>query len=66
MGTYVSMMLWLAGYKYTKASIAPVLNEMAAVFMIALAAFFLHDRLKPAQLAGSVVAVAGVILVVWR
>ena len=64
MGTYISMMLWLAGYKYTKASIASVLNEMAAVFILVLAAIFLHDRLKPVQLAGSAVAVAGVLLVV--
>ena len=63
-GTYISMMLWLAGYKYTQASIAAVLNEMAAVFILALAAIFLHDRLKPAQLAGSAVAIAGVLLVV--
>jgi drug/metabolite transporter (DMT)-like permease len=66
LGAYVSMMLWLAGYKYTQASIAAVLNEMAAVFIIALAAVFLKDRLKPAQLAGSLLAVAGVVLVVWR
>ena len=64
LGTYISMMLWLAGYKYTKASIASVLNEMAAVFILVLAAIFLHDRLKPAQLGGSVVAIAGVLLVV--
>ncbi|MGH8442893.1 MAG: DMT family transporter [Nevskiaceae bacterium] len=63
-GTYISMLLWLAGYKYTKASIAAVLNEMAAVFILVLAAVFLHDRLKPAQLAGSVVAIGGVLLVV--
>jgi drug/metabolite transporter (DMT)-like permease len=63
-GTYISMLLWLAGYKYTKASIAAVLNEMAAVFILALAALFLGDRLRPAQLAGSAVAVAGVVLVV--
>jgi drug/metabolite transporter (DMT)-like permease len=63
-GTYISMLLWLAGYKYTKASIASVLNEMAAVFILALAALFLGDRLRPAQLAGSAVAVTGVLLVV--
>lgn len=65
-GAYFSMILWLAGYKYTQASIASVLNEMAAVFIIALAAVFLRERLKPVQLAGSLVAVAGVVLVVWR
>jgi drug/metabolite transporter (DMT)-like permease len=65
-GTYLSMMLWLAGYKYTKASIAAVLNETAAVFILALAALFLGERLRPVQLAGSAVAIAGVLLVVWR
>jgi drug/metabolite transporter (DMT)-like permease len=63
-GTYISMLLWLAGYKYTQASVAAVLNEMAAVFILALAALFLGDRLRPAQLAGSAVAAAGVLLVV--
>jgi drug/metabolite transporter (DMT)-like permease len=63
-GTYLSMMLWLAGYKYTSASVAAVLNEMAAVFILVLAALFLRDRLKAAQLLGSAVAVAGVLLVV--
>jgi drug/metabolite transporter (DMT)-like permease len=63
-GTYISMLLWLAGYKYTQASIASVLNEMAAVFILVLAAMFLHDRLRPSQLAGSAVAIAGVLLVV--
>jgi drug/metabolite transporter (DMT)-like permease len=64
MGAYISMMLWLAGYKYTQASIASVLNEMAAVFILALAALFLGDRLSRAQLGGSAVALAGVLLVV--
>lgn len=63
-GTYISMLLWLAGYKYTTASVAAVLNEMAAVFILALAALFLGERLRPAQFAGSAVAVAGVLLVV--
>lgn len=63
-GTYISMLLWLAGYKYTQASVAAVLNEMAAIFILALAALFLGDRLRPVQLAGSAVAVAGVLLVV--
>ena len=64
LGTYVSMLLWLAGYKYTQASIAAVLNETTAVFMLGLAAVFLGDRLRPVQWAGSAVAVAGVFFVV--
>ena len=65
MATYVAMMLWLAGYKYTQASIAAVLNEMAAVFILILAAIFLKDRLDRRQLLGVALAVFGVGLVVW-
>jgi drug/metabolite transporter (DMT)-like permease len=65
-GAYLSMMLWLAGYKYTDASVAAILNELAAVFILILAAVFLRDRLKPLQWLGSMIAVGGVVLVVWR
>jgi drug/metabolite transporter (DMT)-like permease len=63
-GTYVSMMFWLAGYKYTQASIAAVLNELAAVFILPLAAIFLHERIQPRQALGVLVALGGVALVV--
>ena len=64
LGTYLSMMLWLAGYKYTKASIAAVLNETAAIFMLFFAVVLLKERLRRAQLLGTGLAVAGVVLVV--
>lgn len=64
MGTYISMMLWLAGYKYTKASIAAVLNELAAVFILALAVIFLRERVTSRQVAGVLLAVSGVLMVV--
>lgn len=66
LGAYVSMMLWLAGYKYTQASIAAVLNELAAVFIIVLAALVLREQVGRRQLAGSALAIGGVMLVVLR
>jgi drug/metabolite transporter (DMT)-like permease len=63
-GTYLSMMLWLAGYKYTRASIAAVLNETAALFMVLLAVLFLHETVGRRQIAGIALALAGVLLVV--
>lgn len=66
MGTYVSMMLWLAGYKYTAASIAAVLNELAAVFILLLAVFFLKERVNTRQVSGILLALVGVVLVVIR
>jgi len=63
-GTYLSMMLWLAGYKYTQASIAAVLNELAAVFILPLAVIFLRERVRPRQVLGVMLALGGVALVV--
>lgn len=65
-GTYLSMLLWLAGYKYTKASVAAVLNETAALFIVLLAVVFLHERVGRRQLAGIGLALCGVVLVVTR
>lgn len=64
MGTYVSMLLWLAGYKYANASIAATINELSAIFIVLLAAWLLHERLERRQLAGCALALAGVLLVV--
>lgn len=66
LGTYFSMLLWLAGYKYTKASIAAVLNELAAVFILLLAVIFLREKVGTRQVAGVALALAGVVLVVLR
>jgi drug/metabolite transporter (DMT)-like permease len=63
-GTYISMMMWLAGYKYTQASIAAVLNELAAVFILPLAVIFLRETVQPRQAFGVLLALAGVVLVV--
>lgn len=63
-GTYVSMMLWLAGYKYTQASIAAVLNEFAAVFILLLTVLVLRERVTPRQWLGTLLAVGGVAVVV--
>lgn len=64
MATYFSMLLWLAGYKYAEASIAAVINELSAIFIVLLAAWLLHERLIKRQIAGCGLAFSGVILVV--
>ena len=63
-GTYLSMLVWLAGYKYTHASVAAVLNETAALFIVLLAVVFLHERVGRRQVAGIALALGGVLLVV--
>jgi drug/metabolite transporter (DMT)-like permease len=60
LGQYVSMVLWMAGYKYTEASVAAVLNETASVFIVLLAALFLHEGLDARRLAGVTCTLSGV------
>ena len=61
LGQYVSMVLWMAGYKYTDASVAAVLNETASVFIVLLAALFLHEGLDARRLIGVACTLSGVV-----
>jgi drug/metabolite transporter (DMT)-like permease len=54
------MALWMAGYKYTEASVAAVLNETASVFIVLLAALFLHEGLDARRLLGVTCTLSGV------
>ena len=60
LGQYVSMVLWMAGYKYTSASVAAVLNETASVFIVLLAALFLREGLDARRVAGVACTLSGV------
>jgi drug/metabolite transporter (DMT)-like permease len=60
-GQFLSMAMWLGGYKYTDASIASVLNETASIFIVVLAAIFLGEALSRRKIAGVAVTLAGVI-----
>ncbi len=63
-GTYLAMLMWLAGYKYASAAVAAVLNESAAIATLLLARLWLGERLSRRQWAGAGVSIAGVVLVV--
>lgn len=60
-GQGVSMLLWLAGYKYTKASVASVLNETSSVFILLFAAWWLHERLTRRALLGVGLTMGGIV-----
>jgi len=44
-GTYLSLILWLLGMKYTTTTTASVLNQLSTIFMIVLATLFLREPL---------------------
>jgi len=65
MGSYVSLILWLAGMKYTLASIASALNQTATLWTFLLAALILHEPVTRRRVAGLLAGVVGVALVTF-
>jgi drug/metabolite transporter (DMT)-like permease len=63
LGTYVSLILWIAGFKYTSASVAGILNQTSALFVVVLAAIFLHEHLTPRRALAVGLALSGCLLV---
>lgn len=63
-GAYLAMMLWIAGMKYTQASIAAILNQMSTIFIVVLAVIFLKEKLTLKKTVAVVLAVAGAVMVV--
>jgi drug/metabolite transporter (DMT)-like permease len=63
LGTYVAMLLWVSGFKYTSASVASMLNQTSTILVVVLAAIFLRERLDRARITAALLAFAGSCLV---
>ena len=63
LGAYLSMLLWIAGFKYTRAPIAGILNQTSTIFAVLLAALFLKETLPKRKLLAMVLALGGVVVV---
>jgi drug/metabolite transporter (DMT)-like permease len=65
LGTYVSLMFWLAGMKYTLASTASALNQTATLWTFLLAALLLREPVTWRRVVGLVIGFGGVLLVIF-
>jgi drug/metabolite transporter (DMT)-like permease len=63
LGSYLSLMLWIAGMKYTLASIAAILNQSSTVFILILSVVLLREPLTRRKVFATILALAGVLLV---
>jgi len=61
--TYVSMIFWVSGFKYSSASVVAILNQMSTIFTVLFAAALLGERLTRVKVIATVVAVFGVLLI---
>lgn len=64
-GTYLTLMLWLAGFKYGATTSAAVLNQTTTLFTVVLAAVFLRERFTVWHGAATALAFAGAVIIVW-
>lgn len=63
MGAYLAMVLWIAGIKYTTASVAAILNQTSVVWVLPFAALFLGEKITGRKMIAVTIALAGVALV---
>ena len=64
LGAYFALILWLAGYKLTDASVASVLNETSVAFIVLLAWIMLGEQINRRKLAGLGLTLGGVLIMV--
>ena len=58
-----AMLFWIAGFKYAEASVAAILNQTSTIWIVVLAALFLHEPLTWKRGFGAFLAFAGVALI---
>lgn len=63
-GAYLSLILWLGGFKWAPASVAAVLNQMATVYLLVLARFVQHEDIRARQVVGGLLAALGALWIV--
>lgn len=63
LGSYLALTLWIAGMKYTLASIAAILGQSSTIFILIFSVLFLHEKMTPRKVIAAALAVAGVLLV---
>lgn len=62
-GTYIALFLWIGGFKYATAMTASILNQTSTLWMVLLAAMFLHERVTPAKIIAVSLGFVGGVLV---
>jgi drug/metabolite transporter (DMT)-like permease len=63
LGSYVSLLLWIAGMKFTLASLAAILNQTSTMFILLLAIIFLREPVTLRKGVAALVALTGILLI---
>jgi drug/metabolite transporter (DMT)-like permease len=63
LGSFLALVLWVAGMKYSLVGVAAALNQTSTIFIILLATLFLKEPFTRRRLAATGLAVGGIALV---
>jgi drug/metabolite transporter (DMT)-like permease len=63
LGTWVSLLLWLGGFKWAPASVAAVLNQLGTVYILVMAHVFLKEKVTVRQTTGALIAAASALVI---
>ena len=64
-GSCVSLLLWMAGFKFADASVAAALGQTATLFTFVLAVLLLHEPVTPRRVAGLTLGMLGAAFVTF-
>ncbi len=63
LGSFFSLVLWIAGMKYALASVAAILNQSSTIWILLLSVLLLREPMTPRKVVSAVLALGGVLLV---
>ncbi len=63
LGSFLALLLWVAGMKHSLVGVAAVLNQTSTIFIILLATLFLKEPFTRRRLAAAGLAIGGIALV---
>jgi drug/metabolite transporter (DMT)-like permease len=62
-GSYLSLLLWIAGMKYALMGTAAILNQTSTIYQLLFASLFLHEAFTRRKAIAAVLALGGILLV---
>ncbi|MFT5234399.1 MAG: drug/metabolite transporter (DMT)-like permease [Candidatus Krumholzibacteriia bacterium] len=64
LGSFLALMFWIAGMKLTEAGKAAILNQTSTIYILILAALFLHEPFSWRRGAAAFLALGGIAMVI--
>lgn len=65
LGSFLALILWISGMKYTSAANAGILNQTSTIYILILASVFLKESFTRRKALATVMALSGILLVIY-